>query len=323
MSNYITIESGHFLPFKENETDPELKIWADKYYGIIGKVHDALAENKKRYEKRYAHLKELFDRIVSLRYRRDKLFEDIKRQYNNSCWDSILEVVERQTRDQLLQSSFKDEMDAVFDDSEIGFFMDVQYYLEGKNEQDLSLWRYNHIFGFPYSEEYIDQHIKKQDDTLLGRLSELKEELRECLMHRVWKGNGSMLINESNIVNIELVDRGCLEIRTGVWTIKVYAAAWWGNTWKEEDRIIEIHHEMRKNLDVIINDIKSMENSSLSEDILDNIIEEEFFGISLMCSIQEAYNNFQTNNIEKIKKDKIKCGRFESVNEINGIRVYT
>ena len=42
MSNYITIESGNFLPFKENETDPELKIWADKYLEIFNKIHETL-----------------------------------------------------------------------------------------------------------------------------------------------------------------------------------------------------------------------------------------------------------------------------------------
>lgn len=343
MSNYITIESGYFKPFKENETDPELKVWADKYFGIIGKVNDALLENEKRYEKRYAHLKELSDRIVSLSVQRDKMFNekhsqynadlekihhqlhqiDLKykedeNRYNEEGWgypavssfidelkekngddieekrlraqeSSISEEVEKQVREQLLHTSFKDEMDAVFDDSEIGFFMEPHYFFEKENEQDLSIWRYNHIKWLLHSEEYIDEHIEKQDSTFLSCLSALKEELRECLLHRPWECVKSLLVNESNIVWVEL--KGSLVIGTGALTIEAY---------------------LFDGVDGAYDFFKSME-TSFSEDIL-RILRKEFITVFSGCSIQEAYKNFQSNNIEKIIKDKIKCKEIKTFN---------
>ena len=344
MSNYITIESGYFEPFKKDETDPELKVWADKYFGIIGKVHDALLENEKRYENRYAHLKDLSDRIVSLRAKKDIMSKEKQRQYssdleqihhqlhqidlkykedenryNEEGWgfpavsnfidemkakngddivekrlrvqeSSILEEVEKQTREQLLHTSFKDEMDAVFDDSEIGFFMGPHYFFEKENEQDLSLWRYNQIMWLLHSEEYIDEHIEKQDSTFFSCLSELKEELRECLLHRAWKCEKSILVNESNIVWAEL--KGSLVIRTGVLTTEACLFSSYDNGADDF--------------------VKSM-GTSFSEDIL-GILRNEFVSVFSGCSIQEAYKNFQSNNIEKIIKDKIKCGEIKTFN---------
>lgn len=366
MSNYITIESGYFEPFKENETDPELKIWADKYFGIIGKVHDALLENEKRYGKRYAHLKDLSNRIVSLSTKKDKMFNEKHRQYNfdleqihhqlhqidlkykedenryyKEGWgfpavsnfidelkanngddivekrlrakeSSLSEEVEKQTREQLLHTSFKDEMDAVFDDSEIGFFMEPHCFFEKENEQDRSVWRYNHIKGLLHSEEYIDEHIKKQDSTFFSCLSELKEELRECLLHRTWIGLQSVLINDSNIVNVELAnvetDRQrydyCLILRTGVWTTIAQEFDYYQRYREENDFIDQVKKE-------------------LEEYLGDNQFFEEFSEIFSRCSIVETYKDFQSNSIEKIKKEKIKCRRFDTRNEIDGISVRT
>lgn len=344
MSNYITIESGYFKPFKKDETDPELKVWADKYFGIIGKVHDALLENEKRYENRYAHLKDLSDRIVSLRAKKEIMSKEKQRQYNSDLeqihhqlhqidlkykedenryykegWgfpavsnfidelkanngddivekrlrakeSSLSEEVEKQTREQLLHTSFKDEMDAVFDDSEIGFFMEPHYCFEKENEQDRSVWRYNQIMWLLDSEEYIDEHIEKQDSTFFSCLSELKEELRECLLHRAWKCEKSILVNESNIVWAEL--KGSLVIRTGVLTTEAC---------------------LFSSYDSGADDFVKSMGTSFSEDIL-GILRNEFFSVFSGCSIQEAYKNFQSNNIEKIIKDKIKCGEIKTFN---------
>ena len=388
MSNYITIESGHFEPFKENETDPELKPWADKYFGIIGKVNDALLENEKRYEKRYAHLKELSDRIESLSANRDKMFNEKHRQYstdleqihyqlhqidlkykedenryNEEGWgypavsnfidelkekngddivekrlrvqeSSILEEVEKQTREQLLHTSFKDEMDAVFDDSEIGFFMGPYYIFEKENEQDLSLWRYNHIKRLLHSEEYIDEHIEKQDGTFLSCLSELKEALRECLLHRSWICEKSILINESNIVNVEYIvedvqyddsvreyslsthesvevpsryrwdsdTRDSLEIRTGVWTIRVRDFA----EIRQEDCSCFIDQIKPKGVQEFV-------FHDYVKDDLDSCI-IKIAEIFFRCSIVETYKDFQSNNIDKIIRDKIRCGEIKTYN---------
>ena len=365
MSNYITIESGYFEPFKKDETDPEMKVWADKYFGIIGKVHDALLENEKRYENRYAHLKDLSDRIVSLSAKKDKMFNEKHRQYNSTLEQihhqlhqidlkykedenrlyeegcgfpavsnfidemkakngddivekrlraqesSISEEVEKQTREQLLHTSFKDEMDAVFDDSELGFFMEPHYYFEKEKEQDLSVWRYNHIMWLLHSEEYIDEHIKKQDSIFFSRLSELKEELRECLLHRTWIGHQSVLINDSNIVNVELAnfktgrqrDDYCLILRTGVWT--TIALEFDNRFYAEEANFI------------------SQIEKDLEEYSCDKQFIKELYEIFSRCSIVETYKDFQSNNIEKIKKEKIKCLSFDTRNEIDGISVRT
>ena len=377
MSNYITIESGYYEPFKENETDPELKPWADKYYEIIGEINEALLENEKRYEKRYEHLNKLSDRIISLRDVKDEMFKEKCLQYNSNLkeiddslhrismkyeedenryyeegWgtlavsnmidelkvnngdnvienrlekqkSSILEEVKNKTREQLLQTSFKNEMNSVFEDDEIGFFMDLHYYFKEEKEQDLSLWRYDHIENLFYSEEYIEEHLEKRDSTFSSRLSELLEELRECLLHRSWIGEKSILINESNIVNVEYVvewvhnddaihtfqigtgevenenncnrydsgTRGCLEFRTGAWTIRVL----------ELDRC-----QLFQEVNCFINQIKPSE-------IMQCYL-AKFVDIFTRCSIVDAYKDFQSNNIEKIIKDKIKCGEIKTFN---------
>lgn len=231
MSNYITIESGYFEPFKENETDPELKIWADKYFGIFNKIHETL-----------------------LPYETPDFFPDFSR-YTDLC----------------------------------------------REEKECQVWDY-------YNSREREIRIEKREMLiqwtyrLLGdkSLSELKEELRECLLHRVWKDQKSLLINESNIINVEL-DKGCLVVGTGVWNTKIYGF---------EASASECYPS-----------IKSVEDSSLSAEFLNAFFDTECRSIYCRCSIQEAYKNFQLNNVEKIIKDKIKCGNFETVNVMKGIWV--
>ena len=130
----------------------------------------------------------------------------------------------------------------------------------------------------------------------------MKEELRECLLHRVWIGYKSLLINESNIINVEL-DGGCLVVGTGVLNTKIYEFEAYSSAYRPS--------------------IKSVVDSSLSADFLDAFFYTECRSIYCSCSIQEAYKNFQLNNVEKIKKDKIKCGSFKTENVNHGISVRT
>ncbi len=136
-------------------------------------------------------------------------------------------------------------------------------------------------------------NILKQDSTFFSCLSELKEELRECLLHRAWKCEKSLLVNESNIVWVEL--KGRLVIRTGVLTIEACLFSDYDNGAGE-----------------FVHFVKS-KGTSFSEDILD-ILGNVFISVFSGCSIQEAYKNFQSNNIEKIIKDKIKCREIETFN---------
>lgn len=230
MSNYITIESGYFEPFKENETDPELKIWADKYFGIINKIHETLLKYENLpYNDYYGD----FHSIGGL----------INEKYNQ-FWN---------------RSEVRNEL---------------RYAIFG--------WiNYNHL-----------------EKVFL----ELKEELRECLLHRVWKGQKSLLINESNIINVEL-DGGCLVVGTGVLNTKIYGFEAYSTEYRPS--------------------IKSVVASSLSAEFLDAFFYTECQSIYCRCSIQEAYKNFQLNNVEKIKKDKIKCGSFNTENVNHGISVRT
>lgn len=227
MSNYITIESGYFEPFKENETDPELKVWADKYFEILNKIHETL-----------------------LPYETVAFFPDSS-QYTDLCRD---------------------------------FDIWGSYIPKEEKQEIIRQWAYR-LHG---------------DFNLSKSLSELKEELRECLLHRVWKDQKSLLINESNIINVEL-DGGCLVVGTGVLNAKIYG--------------------FEVNMSECCPSIKSIKDSSLSAEFLDAFLFTECRGIYCRCSIQEVYRNFQLNNVEKIKKDKIKCGNFETVNVMNGIRV--
>ena len=153
MSNYITIESGNFLPFKENETDPELKIWADKYLEIFNKIHETL-----------------------LPYETSDFFPDFSR-YTDLC----------------------------------------------REEKECQVWDFYHSREREKIREEKREMLRQWTYRLPGdkSLSELKEELRECLLHRVWKGYKSLLINESNIINVEL-DGGCLVVGTGVLNTKIY-----------------------------------------------------------------------------------------------------
>ena len=339
MSNYITIESGYFKPFKENETDPKLKPWADKYFEIIKKIHEVLMP----YDKRYKHLCELFDRITELKKKKDKMFDTIRCQYKNpkhaeienqlskikkryvdidknrDYWgltqreydemikenrvreNELLEEKgrllfedERQKEDllkeQFLQSLCKDEMNSIFDDKEINYFISPY----DKNEEmrrDL-LWRYDHISELSFSQEYIEQdflgHISKDSQNY-------KAELRECLLHRVWGSRETLLINESNIVLVELIN-GSLKIRTDVLTIEACVFAF------DDDGVCEFVHN-----------VESMGNSSFSSEIR-GILEKEFRPVFSGCSVQETYKDFQSNNIEKIIKDKIKCGEIKTYN---------
>ena len=105
MSNYITIESGYYEPFKENETDPEMKVWADKYYEIIKRIHEVLLP----YNENFEHFVELENRIDELK-RKIQYFSQ-KNSYILSCRDK-----KDQIRELLLQSSFIDEMNSLFDD---------------------------------------------------------------------------------------------------------------------------------------------------------------------------------------------------------------
>ncbi len=229
MSNYITIESGYFEPFKENETDPELKIWADKYFGILNKIHETL-----------------------LPYETPDFFPDSS-QYTDLYRD---------------------------------FDIWDPYRPKKEKQEIIRQWAYR-LHG---------------DFNLSKSLSELKEELRECLLHRVWKDQKSLLINESNIINVEL-DGGRLVVGTGVLNTIIYG--------------------FEVNASEYYPSIKSMEDTSLSAEFLDAFFYTECRSIYCLCSIQEAYKNFQSNNIEKIIKDKIKCGNFETKNVNHGITVYT
>ena len=229
MSNYITIESGNFLPFKENDTDPELKIWADKYLEIFNKIHETLLP----YE-------------TPVFFPDSSQYTDLYRDFD--IWDPYRPKKEKQ--------------------------------------EIIRQWAYR-LHG---------------DFNLSKSLSELKEELRECLLHRVWKDQKSLLINESNIINVEL-DGGCLVVGTGVLNTKIYGFEAYSTAYRPS--------------------IKSVVDSSLSAEFLDAFFNTECRSIYCSCSIQEAYKNFQLNNVEKIKKDKIKCGSFKTENVNHGISVRT
>lgn len=236
MSNYITIESGYYEPFKENETDPELKIWADKYFEIIKKIHEVLSP----YNKRFEHLVEL-----------------------NIC----------------------------------------------SKESIRSL---------------VVSAVSAVDD-----LSELKEELRKCLLHRVWKSNNSVLIKESNFVSVGFdKSNGNLLFKTcSPWEIEVYSFAELtykgiGSRYRfycyEFDESNERNEALkRERFDIntfemtysIINDIKSKGVSSLSPDFLCYVV-ANIIKFTSMCSIIETYKDFQSGNIEKVINDKIKCGGY-------------
>ncbi len=234
MSNYITIESGNFLPFKENETDPELKIWADKYLEIFNKIHETL-----------------------LPYETSDFFPAFSR-YTDLC----------------------------------------------REEKECQVWDFYHSREREKIREEKREMLRQWTYRLPGdkSLSELKEELRECLLHRVWKGYKSLLINESNIINVEL-DGGCLVVGTGVLNTKIYGFEAYSTAYRPS--------------------IKSVVDSSLSAEFLDAFFNTECRSIYCSCSIQEAYKNFQLNNVEKIKKDKIKCGSFKTENVNHGISVRT
>lgn len=237
MSNYITIESGYFESFKENETDPELRVWADKYFEVLNKIHEIL-----------------------LPYETPDFFPDFSRYTN-------LGRAEKESHVWGLYNSREEE-------------------IRREKQEMLRQWAYR-LHG---------------DFNLSKSLSKLKEELRECLLHRVWKDQKSLLINESNIIIVEL-NGGCLVVGTGVLNTKIYGF---------EVGASECYPR-----------IKSVEDSSLSADFLDAFFYTECRSIYCSCSIQEAYKNFQLNNVEKIKKDKIKCGSFKTENVNHGISVRT
>jgi hypothetical protein len=100
--------------------------------------------------------------------------------------------------------------------------------------------------------------------------------------------------------------------------------------WYDPDKIGGISGRHRKGLDIntlemtysIFNDIKPKRDSPLSCRFLSYFV-RGFVDISSMCSIIETYKDFQSNNIEKIKKDKIRCGELEIYNANSYIRVYT
>ena len=222
MSNYITIESGYYEPFKENETDPELKIWADKYYEIIKRIHEVLLP----YNENFEHFVELENRI----------------------------------------------------------------------------------------DDFSEKSIRSlaEDDIV-----ELKEELRKCLLHRVWKVRRSMLINESNVfcVSVEKNIFGyIMHIRSGMWKASVYPF--------RKPTLIETRDQeyvtRREDSDTfgmtysIFEDIKSKGTLPLTERFMDLYYFLSMFAdISTKCSIIETYKDFQSGNIDKIINDKIKCGNFK------------
>lgn len=311
MSNYITIETGYYKPFKENETDPELKIWADKYFEIIKKIHEVLSP----YNNRFKHFVELDERI--------KLEEQIIR-FSERIKYLPKKDKDNKTRELLLQSSFKDEMNSLFEDNDIGFFNSLIHNNEDKS-QDL-LWRFQHLSDFIMCPPRSGVLSLIEDELL-----ELKEELRKCLLHRVWKSDDSVLINESNIVSVAFDDNNgnLLFTTSSLWKINVYPFAnpvvhYYGHT----------RYEMRDNIDgdtlkmtySLIDDIKTTGTSPLSEGFLLDFkcgLAPMFAEIVSRCSIVETWKDFQSGNIDKIKKDKIRCRQFDFDNANVGIRVYT
>ena len=250
MSNYITIERGYFLPFKKDETDPELKAWTDKYFEIINKINETLLpyENSDFY---YG-----FSEIAGLS--REKV-----EMSNRTSYDRLHDIEQRQTT-------------------------------------------------------LIGKWMSEFDNNLRESLSELEEELRVCLLHRIWRCDEAFLINESNIVIVKLNTVSdpnmfsCHEklvIGTGVWETDVYGFDYDGYGY--------VQSQFSKTLD----GIKVMGVSALSADCLMGYLKIKCQRMYSDCSIQETYKDFQSNNIEKIKKDKIKCGNYEIASEYAGIQV--